>query len=189
MLAAPLMAGVSFYAFYALQPLLLELWGDPGAFAVAGTAAAVVAGSQIVGGLLAAPVTARVARRTTVLVTTCVGGAALLGAMGLAGAAGSFWAVLALAAGWALVGAVGMPVQGAYLNGMIPSQQRATVLSFASLMGSSGGVVLQPALGRVADVSGYPTSLVLGGMLQILAAPALLLSRRAGHPADRTGGG
>lgn len=186
MLAAPLMAGVSFYAFYALQPLLLELWGDPGAFAIAGTAAAVVAGSQIVGGLLAAPVAARVARRTTVLVASCVGGAVLLVGIGAAGAVGSFWAVLVLAAGWALLGAVGGPVQGAYLNAMIPSQQRATVLSFASLMGSSGGVVIQPALGRVADVSGYPASLALGGVLQVMAAPLLLLSRRAAHPADRT---
>ncbi|MGB8022145.1 MAG: MFS transporter [Candidatus Nanopelagicales bacterium] len=186
MLAAPLQAGVAIYAFYALQPLLLELWGDPDAYAIAGTAAAVVAGSQILGGLVAAAVSARVARRTTVLIVTCVGAAALLVGVGVAGAAGSFWAVLVLAAGWALFGAVGTPVQGAYLNGMIPSEQRATVLSFASLMGSGGGVVIQPALGRVADVSGYAASLAVGGVIQVLGAPLLALSRRAAHPADRT---
>ena len=186
MLAAPLQAGVGIYAFYALQPLLLELWGDPDAYAIAGTAAAVVAGSQMLGGLLAAPVSERVARRTTVLIVTCLGAGVLLVAVGLAGAAGSFWAVLVLAAGWALLGAVGAPIQGAYLNGMIPSQQRATVLSFASLMGSGGGVVIQPALGRVADVSGYPASLAVGGVIQVLAAPLLALSRRAAHSADRT---
>ncbi|MCU0284032.1 MAG: MFS transporter [Candidatus Nanopelagicales bacterium] len=186
MLAAPLQAGVGIYAFYALQPLLLQLWGDPSAYAIAGAAAAVVAGSQIVGGLLAAPLTARVARRTTVLIVCGVGAAALLVGVGVAGAAGTFWAVLALAAGWALLGAVATPVQSAYLNGMIPSQQRATVLSFASLMGSGGGVVVQPALGRVADAAGYPASLVVGGIIQVLAAPLLALSRRAGHPADRT---
>ena len=47
------------------------------------------------------------------------------------------------------------PVRQAYLNDMIPSKQRATVLSFDSLMGSAGGVVIQPVLGRVADVGGY----------------------------------
>jgi hypothetical protein len=73
-----------------------------------------------------------------VLIATCVGGAILLVGVGVAGAVGSFWAVLVLAAGWALVGAVGMPVQGADLNGMISSQQRATVLGFVSLMGSGG---------------------------------------------------
>jgi len=42
-----------------------------------------------------------------------------------------------------------MPVRQAFVNGLIPSEQRATVLSFDSLMGSAGGVVFQPALGRV----------------------------------------
>ncbi|MEV4707039.1 hypothetical protein [Actinoplanes sp. NPDC049316] len=47
--------------------------------------------------------------------------------------------------GYALVAAA-MPVRQAYLNGMIPSRQRATILSFDSLMSSAGGVVAQPAL-------------------------------------------
>ena len=50
MLAAPFGSGVGFYTFYALQPFLLELYGDPDAYAVAGLAAAIVAGSQILGG-------------------------------------------------------------------------------------------------------------------------------------------
>jgi MFS family permease len=184
MLAAPFTAGVGIYAFYALQPLLLQLWGDPGAFAVAGAGAAAVAGAQLVGGLLAGSVSSRVARRTTVLIASAVGGAAMLGAVAALGTWGGFWAVLALAAGWALLGAVAAPVQGAYLNGMIPSQQRATVLSFASLMGSGGGVVVQPALGRVADMSGYAASLAVGGLVQLVAAPLLALSRRQRDPAD-----
>lgn len=188
MLAGAFTAGVGIYAFYALQPLLVDLWGDSGAYSVAGAAAALVAGAQIVGGLLAARIAGAVRRRTTVLISACAGGAILLVGIGVAGAAGGFWLVLALAAAWSLLGAVSNAVQGAYLNGMIPSAQRATVLSFASLMGSAGGVVVQPALGRVADVSGYPASLAVGGFLQALAAPLLALSRRAGHPADREGG-
>jgi MFS family permease len=66
-----------------------------------------------------------------------------------------FWVALVLLAVWALVAEVGTPVGQAYLNDMIASRQRATVLSFASLMGSSGGVVVQPLLGRTADVYGY----------------------------------
>ena len=53
MLAAPFTSGVGFYTFYALQPFLLELWGDSEAYAIAGLAAAIVAGSQIAGGYLA----------------------------------------------------------------------------------------------------------------------------------------
>ena len=44
MLAAPFSAGVSMYAFYALQPYLLQLYGDQRAFGVAGLAAALIAG-------------------------------------------------------------------------------------------------------------------------------------------------
>ncbi len=43
----------------------------------------------------------------------------------------------------------------AFVNGIIPSEQRATVLSFDNLMASAGGVVTQPALGRAADLWGY----------------------------------
>ena len=43
--------GVGIYAFYALQPYLLELYGDPTAYSVAGLVAAIVAGAQILGGI------------------------------------------------------------------------------------------------------------------------------------------
>ena len=52
MLTGPFTGGVTIYAFYAMQPYLLELWGDEHAFGIAGLAAAAVAGAQIAGGLL-----------------------------------------------------------------------------------------------------------------------------------------
>ncbi len=45
--------GVGVYGFYALQPYLLELYGDPDAYSIAGLSAAIVAGAQILGGLAA----------------------------------------------------------------------------------------------------------------------------------------
>jgi hypothetical protein len=51
-------------------------------------------------------------------------------------------------------------------------------------MGSSGGVVIQPVLGRVADVSSYATSFVVAGGIQLLAVPFLALSRRERAAAD-----
>ena len=78
-----------------------------------------------------------------------------------------------------------MPIRQAYLNDMIPSQQRATVLSFDSLMGSSGGVVIQPVLGKAADATSYGTSFAFGSLFQLLAVPFLFRSRREGAPADR----
>ena len=47
---------------------------------------------------------------------------------------------LVLLAAWALVFAIEAPLRQAFINGLIPSEQRATVLSFDSLMGSAGGV-------------------------------------------------
>ncbi len=95
-----------------------------------------------------------------------------------------FWVALALLVTWALVGAIEEPIRRAFLNGLIPSQQRATVLSFDSLMGSSGGVVIQPALGRVADLNGYAASYVVAGAIQALAIPFVLLARREGASSD-----
>ena len=182
MLAAPFTYGVGIYAFYALQPFLLELYGDPKAYGVAGVAAAIVAGSQILGGSVAPRIRARVRKRTTALILGTAVGSLLLA---LVGVTTSFWVALLLLGIWSLASAAQLPIRQAYLNDMIPSQQRATVLSFDSLMGNSGGVVVQPALGRAADVWSYGTSLVLGAAVQLLAVPFLLASRREHHAADR----
>ena len=85
---------------------------------------------------------------------------------------------------WGLLFAASMPIRQTYLNGLIPSQQRATILSFDSLMSSSGGVWAQPVLGRAADAWGYGPSYLLGAGISALAIPFLALSRRQHDPAD-----
>ena len=181
MLAAPFSAGVGIYVFYALQPYLLELFGDPRAYSVAGLAAAVVAGAEVLGGWLAPRIRRLVRKRTTVLIIS-VGIAAMI--LVVLGFTRVFWAALVLLTLWAVVDAASVPVRQAYLNDMIPSKQRATVLSFDSLIGSSGGVVVQPLLGRSADAYGYAASLAIGGVIQLIAVPFLLASRRQAPPAD-----
>lgn len=183
-LSAPFASGVGFYAFYALQPYLLELHGDPTAYSIAGLAAAVLSLSQVAGGLLAPRVRSLFARRTSmVLVASAVSIASLI-ALGFTSV---FWLAVMLLVAWGFVFAAAGPVRQAYLNEMIPSRQRATVLSFDSLFGGLGGVFVQPALGRSADVWGYGTSLVIGGVVQLVALPLIAASRRQRHPADRAG--
>ena len=181
MLEAPFTMGVGIYAFYAMQPYLLELYGDPNAFGVAGLAAAVVAGSQIVGGFAVPLVRRLVSRRTHALIAAAAVSVAALVLMGLTD---SFFVALALLVVWGLTAAASTPLRQAYLNGLVPSAQRATILSFDSLMGSAGGVVAQPVLGRVADVSGYAASYAVSGALSALALPFLLLARREDASSD-----
>ncbi|HET6531113.1 MAG TPA: MFS transporter, partial [Actinoplanes sp.] len=47
-----------------------------------------------------------------------------------------------------------------------------------------GGVVAQPALGRSADVWGYPVSFGLSAAVSALSVPFIWLARREKAPAD-----
>jgi MFS family permease len=181
MVEALFTGGVGIYAFYALQPYLLELYGDPEAYTIAGLTASIVAGAQIVGGMAAPRIRRLFTLRTSGLIVTQVLSVAALLCIGFVE---SFYGVIALIVVWGLLFAATTPIRQAYINGMIPSRQRATILSFDSLMASTGGVWAQPILGRVADSSGYAASYLVGAGISALAVPCLLLSRRERNPAD-----
>lgn len=181
MLAAPFGAGVSFYAFYAMQPYLLQLYGKTGSYAIAGLAAAIVAGAQIAGGFLVPVVLKFFHRRTSLIFAGALLSAGALAAIGLAS---NFWIVLALLCVWGTLYAATLPVRQSYLNGLIPSAQRATVLSSDNLISSSGGVLFQPGLGKVADVWSYSISYIVGAVIELLALPFIILAKRARASSD-----
>ena len=186
MLAALFTGGVSVFGFYAMQPYLLQLYGNPGAFGIAGLSAAVVAATQMVAGLLAPQLHRLLGRRTdTLIVTTAIGSASILGI----GLVPSFPVAVGLLVVWGFSFSVGMPIRQAYINDLIPSEQRATVLSSDSMMGSIGGVVAQPALGRVADLFGYSRAYVVSALIQLAALPFLGLARRENAASDVAGPG
>jgi MFS family permease len=173
--------GVGIYGFYALQPYLLELYGDPEAYQVAGLVAAIVAGAQIAGGVAAPLIRRWFHRRTSALIVTAV--AAVL-ALGLMGIVNNFYAVVGLIVVWALLSAASRPIRQTYLNGLIPSGERASILSFDSMMASLGGVGIQPALGRTADLWGYGASYVVGAAISAISVPFIVASRKENAPAD-----
>ena len=185
MLSAIFSGGVAIYIFYAMQPYLLELYGDPENYIIAGASAAIVAGAQIAGGLLV-PYAGRVLkRRTSILIaglTLTVATSILIGLFP------SFVVVLLLLAVWAIVFASITPIRQAYMNGIIPSQQRATVLSADNLMNSGGGAISQPALGKIAEVWGYPGSYIAAAAFQAIALPFLILARRENAKSDEIKG-
>ena len=179
MLSSLPLGGIGIYVFYALQPYLLELYGDPNAYGVAGLAAAFVAGAQIAGGAFV-PWFRRFFRlRTDALILAGALSALFLVLIGLTS---SFILALALLAAWCISAAVATPLRSAYVNGVIPSEQRATVLSFDALIGSGGGVVLQPVLGRSADQARD-----LAASIEALGSQALLVAADVTRPdeADR----
>ena len=181
MFAAPFATGVSFYIFYALQPFLLELYGNKEAYAIAGLIAALTALSQIAGGYAALKIRKLFSRRTSFLLAgTFLTGLILI----LVSIANSFWLAIGLIFIWGLIFSAIMPIRQAYLNGLIPSEQRATVLSFDNLTGSSGGIVIQPALGKVADIYGYPASYAASSLFQWAALPFIYLARRQNPKSD-----
>ncbi len=181
MLASPFMGGVSIYAFYAMQPYLLQLYGNQDAYGIAGIAAAVVAGAQIAGGLLVPHIGRVFRKRTTVLLMAYAISTVVLVLVGLIP---NFWVVVTLLVLWGLMFSAVTPVRQSYVNSLIPSEQRATVLSFDSLFGSAGGVVIQPVLGKAADLGGYPISYVISAGFQALAIPFAWLAKREHAPSD-----
>jgi MFS family permease len=181
MLTAPFASGVSFYVFYALQPFLLKLYGDEKAYAVAGLIAALTGLSQIAGGVAASRIRKLFSRRTSAMFT----GVILTGIiLILVSQVNNFWGAVGLIFLWGLIFAAIGPIRQAYLNGLIPSEQRATVLSFDSLLGSVGGVGIQPALGKIADVYNYPTSYFASSIFQFAALPFIYLARRQNPKSD-----
>jgi len=187
LLGAPFAMGVGIWVFYAFQPYLLELFGDKSAFYLSGIAAAIFALAQMAGGASVNLVRRFVRSRTAVIsVEVAIGSLAIVG-VGLAELLDSplgFWVAIVLLTLVAMLWALSGPMQQAYMNEIIPSEQRATVLSFSSLMGSAGGVVAQPALGKVADVWSLGVGYVVAGALYAIRLPFILAVKRMDLPAD-----
>jgi MFS family permease len=132
-------------------------------------------------GLLAPQLRRISGRRTHALIAASLIATGCLAGLGLTR---SFPLAVGFLVGWGLTFSIGMPMRQAYINGIIPTQHRATVLSFDSLMSSAGGVVAQPALGRVADLFGYSRAYVVSALLQLTAVPFLALARRENATSD-----
>ncbi len=182
MFSSIFITGISFYIFYALQPFLLKLYGDEKAYTIAGLIAALTAVSNIAGGFAAPFIKNLFSKRTSALF---FGGLLTVVLLILVSYTSNFWIALILIFLWGLLFAGLTPIRQAYINGIIPSSQRATVLSFDSLIGSSGGVVIQPALGKIADIYNYSFSYMIAGFIQALSLPFIYLAKRQKAKSDK----
>jgi hypothetical protein len=168
------------WGFYAWQPYFLELLGGDLPW-VAGVIAALISLATIAGNEISEILIRFADRRTMIL-----WGAVVLQTVALLGVglAGTFW----LAVGFYLLSMLAMgvwsPVRQAYLHRLIPSEQRATVVSFDSLVSSSGSMVGQTGLGQLAQAQSFATGYVVSGLVSALAWPLLAMLRHRGDQSD-----
>jgi MFS family permease len=169
------------WAWYAWQPYFLELYGK-NAIWLSGVIASLFALAGIAGNALVGRLAKPGRRRTTILLWAA---AVTTATMVATGVIRSFWVTVPIFLVGAVVGGVLQPVRQTYLHRSIPTSERATLVSFDSLMGSLGSVGGQTGLGYLSQERSIPVGFVVGGLATILALPIFARLRALNEPADR----
>lgn len=184
MLATAAQFGFFAWAWYAWQPYFLELLGRDAVW-VAGVVASLLALSMIVGNSIVEVVMRWCGRRTTLfLLSASLFSAALIGV----GLVSSFVPAVALLFLAGLAMGVQTPVRQAFVHHVVPSDQRATVISLDSMIAGGGGVLGQTSLGALSEQRGFSAGYIIGGLTTLVALPLLLGVRRNNDDADFFGG-
>ena len=173
------------WGWYAWQPYFLELLERDDVW-IAGVISACFSLATMAGNSLVGRLTGLFERRTSILLGAAV--VQTLAAMAI-GLAGSFVLAFTALAVYSVAAGTFAPVKQAYLHESIPGPQRATLVSFDSLVGNAGSIVGQVGLGYVSRERGIADGYVLGGAVTVLVLPLLWLLRRIDGAADRTGDG
>ena len=169
------------WAWYAWQPYFLDLYGQ-NAIWLSGMIASLFALAGIAGNSLVGRLAKPGRRRTTIL----LGAAAVsTSTMVATGVVRSFWVTVPVFLLGAVAGGVMQPVRQTYLHHSIPTSERATLVSFDSLVGSLGSVGGQTGLGFLSQERSIPVGFVVGGLATVLALPIFARLRAMNEPADR----
>ncbi len=169
------------WAWYAWQPYFLKLYGHDAVW-LSGVIASLFALAGIAGNALVGRLATPGRRRTTIL----LGASAVTTATMVAtGVVRSFWITVPVFLLGAVVGGILQPVRQTYLHQSIPTSERATLVSFDSLVGSLGSVGGQTGLGYLSQERSIPVGFVVGGLATVLALPIFARLRSLDEPADR----
>jgi MFS family permease len=176
-----LFIGFFSWAWYAWQPYFLDLFGR-NAIWLSGVIASLFALAGIVGNMVVARLVKRTKRRTTIML-----GAAALSSITMVatGVIQSFWITVPIFLLGAVAFGIMSPVRQTYLHNSIPTSERATLVSFDSLVGSLGSVGGQTGLGFLSQERSIPAGFVVGGLATFLAIPIFGRLRALNEPADR----
>lgn len=179
-LAGVVQATLLAWGFHAWQPYFLDLLGREITW-VAGVIAALISIATILGNSIVEWASKYCGRRTTLLLWAAgISSAAIVGV----GVTNSFF----IAVGLYLISMVAFgvitPVKQPNVHQIIPSEQRATVISFDSLLASGGSMLGQGGLGYLAQLRSLSAGYVTGGITTLLAVPILLTLRRMDTDTD-----
>lgn len=172
------------WGYHAWQPHFLHLLGMDAVW-VTGMIAAAISLAMMAGNWLVERLTRYCGRRTTMLIWAAV--VYSISAIGV-GLARGFWTALILYLIGMLSMGVFQPVRQGYLHLVAGKEQRATVLSLASLVSSAGSMVGQGGLGWLASDSSLARGYVAGGLVCLLAIPFTVWMRRLGGAPDQVVG-
>ncbi|HEX9237100.1 MAG TPA: MFS transporter [Actinomycetota bacterium] len=169
------------WVWYAWQPYFLQLYGRNAVW-ISGVIASLFSVAGIAGNALVGRLATPGRRRTTILLGA---GAIWTATMVATGVIRSFWVTVPVFLFGAVAGGVLGPVRQTYLHQSIPSSERATLVSFDSLVGSVGSVGGQIGLGFLSQERSIPAGFVVGGLATLLALPVFSRLRALDEPADR----
>ena len=175
-----LVMGFFSWAWYAWQPYFLDLYKE-NAIWLSGLIAALFALAGIAGNALVPRVAKPGRRRTTLLIAA---GAVSSTAMVATGIIQTFWIMVPVFLIAAVATGILQPVRQTYLHNSIPTSERATLVSFDSLLGSLGSVGGQTGLGYLSQERSIPAGFVVGGLTTFLALPLFSRLRALNQPAD-----
>lgn len=181
MLMSFVQTGFMYWGFYAWPPYFLALLGREAAW-VSGVIAALISLATMGGNSLVEWFSRFCGKRTTLMIwAAAISTLAIIGV----GLVNSFWAAVVLFLIFMAASGVSTPVHQAYLHKLAPSEQRAAIVSFDSMIGNSGGILGQTGLGYLSEKTSIATGYVVGGVATLLVLPILFALRRLDEPADR----
>jgi MFS family permease len=100
------------------------------------------------------------------------------------GAIQVFWIAVPLFLLASVVGGILQPLRQTYFHHLIPTEQRATLVSFDSLVGSVGSIGGQTGLGWLSQERSIAAGYVVGGLITTLEVPILARLRARNDPED-----
>ncbi len=182
MLASMVQAFFFAWGYHSWQPYFLGLLQREDAIWVAGIIAALIAVSLMIGNAMVGWLGRKFRLRTSLL----IGGTLLIALAAVAvGLANNFYLAVGLYLLTGVAFGITVPTRMACMHKMIPSEQRATIISFDSLVGNAGSVGGQVGLGYLARQQSLTMGYITGGLVTLLSLPILLVFRALRMPEDQ----